>query len=373
MPLTVLQGLPALDAGGVERGTIEVARELVRRGHRALVVSGGGRMVQELEAAGARHITWAVGRKSPLTLNYVRPLRQLLLSEKVDILHARSRLPAWIAYFAWRKLAAAQRPKFLTTVHGAYRVNRYSAVMTRGERVVAISEWMRQYVLENYPNVRAEDIAVIPRGVDPQRYPYGWQPDDAWTSQFYEQHPALRGKRLVSTVARISRRKGIEDFIRLVSRLQRQGANVHGLIIGGASASKRRYFQQLKHQVQKEELTPHLTFLGHRDDSRELMSISDIVFNLALEPEGFGRTTVEALSLGVPVIAYRHSAIEEVLGRLLPDGLVTTGNLDELLTRTLSFLQAPPGVPRSNPYTLQAMLDAKLALYEAVCLPVVRA
>lgn len=366
MPLTVLQVLPALDAGGVERGTLEVARELVRRGHRALVVSGGGRMVPELEATGARHITWAVGKKSPLTLNYVRPLRQLMLAEKVDIVHARSRLPAWVSYFAWRKLPPERRPRFLTTVHGAYRVNRYSAVMTRGERIVAISEWMKQYVLENYRGIDPDSIIVIPRGVDPQRYTHGWQPDDEWTGRFFDEHPSLRGKRLLSTTARITRRKGIEDFIGLIANLLKQGENVHGLVVGGASSSKRRYFQQLKQEVQRKGLSLHVSFLGHRDDTRELMAISDIVFNLAREPEGFGRTTVEALALGIPVIAYRHSAIEEVMGRMLPEGLVTTGADDGLLARALSFLQAPPNVPRHNPYTLQAMLDAKIALYESL-------
>jgi glycosyltransferase involved in cell wall biosynthesis len=364
MTLTVMQVLPALESGGVERGTVEVARELTRRGHRAIVVSAGGRMVAELEAIGARHIAWAIGRKNPLTLNYVRPMRQLLASEHVDILHARSRLPAWIAHLAWRRLDAARRPGFLTTVHGAYQVNRYSAVMMRGERIVAISEWIREYVLSNYKSVDPARVHVIPRGVDPQRFAYGWKPGEEWRERLERQHPQLRGKQWLTTVARISRRKGLEDFIRLVARLAQDGRNVHGLIVGGASSSKRRYLQQLKQRVAADGLEPHITFLGQRDDARELMAASAIVFNLALEPEGFGRTTVEALSLGIPVIGHDHSGIREVLGRILPQGLIPTGEAGPLLERSLRFLQNPPHVPREQPYTLQAMLDAKLALYE---------
>jgi hypothetical protein len=121
--LTVLQVLPALDGGGVERGTLEVAAALTQQGHRSLVISAGGRLVARLEAAGSRHIDWPIGAKSILTLRWVRRLRQLLLEESVDILHARSRLPAWVAWLAWRGLSPDRRPRFLTTVHGLYSVN----------------------------------------------------------------------------------------------------------------------------------------------------------------------------------------------------------------------------------------------------------
>ena len=130
--LTVVQVLPALEGGGVERGTLEVARELVRHGHGSLVISAGGRMVAELEREGSEHITWTIGAKSLLTLRYVSKLRDLLVERRVDILHARSRLPAWIAWLAWRGMDPATRPHFVTTVHGLYSVNRYSAVMRRG-------------------------------------------------------------------------------------------------------------------------------------------------------------------------------------------------------------------------------------------------
>ncbi|NDP48695.1 MAG: glycosyltransferase family 4 protein, partial [Sulfuriferula multivorans] len=113
--LTVLQLLPALESGGVERGTLEIAHALVEHGHRALVMSAGGRQVAPLVASGAEHFTWLIGKKSLKTLFLVGKLRTFLLEQKVDIIHARSRVPAWIAYLAWRGMNPSTRPRFVTT------------------------------------------------------------------------------------------------------------------------------------------------------------------------------------------------------------------------------------------------------------------
>ena len=130
--------LPALEGGGVEQGTLEVTRALTDAGHRALVMSAGGRLVEAVEAAGGEHLAWPVGRKSPLTLGLTVPLRRLLSREAVDVLHPRSRVPAWIAWLAWRGMPRALRPRLVTTVHGFYRPGRYSGVMVRGERVICV-------------------------------------------------------------------------------------------------------------------------------------------------------------------------------------------------------------------------------------------
>lgn len=364
MALTVLQVLPALDAGGVERGTVEVARELCRRGHRALVVSAGGRMVPELEETGARHITWAIGKKSPLTLNYVRPLRQLLLSEKVDILHARSRLPAWIAHMAWRKLEPERRPRFLTTVHGPYRPNRYSAIMTRGERIIAISNWILEYVREHYPEVDPARVRVVPRGVDPLQYPHGYRPDAEWLARWRSEVPRALDRFVVTIAARITRRKGHEDFIGVVNLLKQRGLPVHGLIVGGAEPSKRKYRDELKSLVAKLDLGEDISLLGHRPDLREIFAVSDAVVSLVREPEAFGRTTIEALSLGVPVVGYDLGGTAEILRNVFPEGLVTAGNIDAAAARLAQLRDSPLRPPAKHPYTLQRMLDAELAVYE---------
>ncbi|HTT08430.1 MAG TPA: glycosyltransferase family 4 protein [Gammaproteobacteria bacterium] len=365
MGLTIVQVLPALEMGGVERGTVEVAHELCRRGHRAIVISAGGRLEGQLRQAGAEHLTWPIGTKSPLTFRFVPRLRRLFRQERVDIVHARSRLPAWVAHFALRGMMAA-RPAFVTTVHGPYSVSRYSAIMTRGDRVIAISRWIEQYIKTNYPKVDPEKIRVIPRGVDPKIFRHGYLPDAAWCAEFEQAFPQTRGKQLLTLPGRLSRRKGQQDFLSLLRALTQRRLPVHGLIVGGAHPRRAAYVRELQDAIHDLNLASQVTMTGPRNDLREIMAISRIVFNLSTEPEGFGRTTLEALSLGVPVIGYAHSGTAELLSELYPTGLVPTGHQDELLARATQLLNAPPPVPASHPYTLQTMLDATLDVYQSL-------
>ncbi|MCG8323936.1 MAG: glycosyltransferase, partial [Thiotrichales bacterium] len=140
MPLSVIQALPALEVGGVERGTLEVAAELAARGHRSIVISSGGRLVSELARAGSEHINCPIGKKSLLTFRHVFTLREIFRRQNIDIVHARSRLPAWLCWLALRGMPADRRPAFITTVHGPYSVNAYSRIMCYGKHVIAISE-----------------------------------------------------------------------------------------------------------------------------------------------------------------------------------------------------------------------------------------
>ena len=170
-PLTILQILPAMEVGGVERGTLDIADGLVQRGHKSIVVSDGGRLIPFLRRGGTEHVQWPVGEKSLLSLRWVTRLRRLLLEQEVDILHARSRLPAWLAYFACSGMKKDCKPGFVTTVHGYYSVNFYSSIMTRGTRVIATSRGIEKYIRENYPKVPEDRIRLIPRGVNPAHFP----------------------------------------------------------------------------------------------------------------------------------------------------------------------------------------------------------
>ncbi|HEY5719524.1 MAG TPA: glycosyltransferase, partial [Gammaproteobacteria bacterium] len=205
--LTVLQMLPALESGGVERGTLEVGRYLVEQGHRSLVISAGGRMVERLAAEGSEHLAWDVGRKHPWTLRWVPRLRRLLVQERVDILHLRSRLPAWVGYLAWRGMDPATRPRLVTTVHGFYTPGRYSSVMVHGERVIAVSEAVREYINGNYPGVDPARVRVIHRGIDPAAYPFGYVPPATWLAGWYESFPETAGKQLLTLPGRLTRLK----------------------------------------------------------------------------------------------------------------------------------------------------------------------
>ena len=361
--LTVLQMLPALESGGVERGTLEIAHALVEQGHRALVMSGGGRLVAPLVESGAEHIAWPIGKKSLSALRWVRPLRRLLTEQKVDIVHARSRVPAWVAYLAWRGMNPATRPRFVTTVHGLYSTGRYSSIMTRGEAVIAVSNTVRDYILAHYPDTVPWRITVIPRGVDGFHYPHGWQPDPGWQAAFFAQFPAARGKQLITLPGRITRLKGHEDFIELIGRLKRRGHDVHGLIVGGATASKQRYLQKLRYRVRSAGLESDISFTGQRDDLKQILAVSNLVVSLSSQPESFGRTTLEALRLGMPTAGYDHGGVGEILRTIYPAGLLPINGLDETSRRLGKLLEEPPPVPDGDFYPLRAMLERTLALY----------
>ena len=362
--LTVLQLLPALESGGVERGTLEVAHTLVQHDHRALVISAGGRQVAPLLASGAEHFAWPVGVKSFKTLLLVGRLKKFLLEQKVDIVHARSRVPAWIAYLAWRGMNPATRPRFVTTVHGLYGVNRYSRIMTRGERVIAVSNTVRDYILREYPDTPPERIQVIHRGVDGSAYPHGWKPDPAWQDGFFAQFPQAAEKLLVTLPGRITRLKGHEDFIELVAQLKRRGLPVHGLIVGGASSSKQRYLQALRDRVRSTGLDADISFTGQRDDLKNILAISNLVLSLSTQPESFGRTTLEALRLGVPTAGYDHGGVGEILRTVYPAGLLPRDRLDDACQKIAHLLQQPEPVPEGDFFPLRAMLEQTVALYE---------
>lgn len=364
--LSVAQLLPALNGGGVERGTLEVAQELVKQGHRSIVISAGGRLVPELVSAGSEHLAWPLGIKSPLTLRWIWPLRRWLTEQRIDILHIRSRLPAWIGWLAWRGMNPATRPRLVTTVHGLYSVSRYSAIMTRGERVIAVSQTVRDYLRRHYPELPPERIAVIPRGVNPAEFPYGYQPSSAWLKTWHRQYPQLQNTLALTLPGRLSRLKGHEEFIELIVRLRNQGLPVRGLIVGGEQPGRRRYAAGLRETVQARGLGDVILFTGHRSDMREIYAASTLVLSLSAQPESFGRTALEALSLGTPVVGYDYGGVGEILARLYPAGLTPFGDVAALTTKVAALLTAAPPVPSEAAFPLQRMLDETLALYAAL-------
>ncbi len=361
--LTVLQLLPALESGGVERGTLEIAAGLVQAGHRSLVMSSGGQLVSRLTAQGSEHIEAPIGRKSLWTLRWVPRLRRLLREQQVDILHVRSRFPAWIAWLAWRGMPVEQRPRLVTTVHGLYSVNRYSRIMTRGEAVIAVSDSARRYVLENYPGFDAERLHCIERGIDPMIFPHNYRPPESWLSRWYRDYPFLLERQLLTLPGRITRLKGHTDFLKLLARLVADELPVYGLIVGGEDPAHADYLQEIRDQVQALGLQSFITFAGHRMDVRDIYAVSNCVFSLSSKPESFGRTVREALAIGTPVIGYSHGGVGESLELAYPAGRVPPGDIDALENTTRRLLEYPPEVESCPFTTVQEMVEQTLELY----------
>jgi len=353
--------LPALDGGGVERGTLEVAEALVAHGHRSIVLSAGGRLVGRLVAGGSEHVTLPLGRKSPLTLRHLPRLRRLLAAGRVDILHARSRMPAWIGYLAWRGMDRKTRPRLVTTVHGLYSVNRYSAIMTRAERVIAVSRTVEEYVTNRYPNIDPARIRIIPRGVDERDFPYGFRPAKEWRTRWDAEHPELEGRFIITLPGRLRRLKGHRELLDLVDAVARAGIPVHGLIVGGSGSGSGSYATALRREAARRVLP--VTFTGHREDMREIYALSDLVVSLSSRPESFGRTVLEALRIGTPVVGYAHGGVGEILAVMFPEGQIELGDTRGLIEKVVALHRRRRRPPRSLAFPREEMLARTIALY----------
>lgn len=366
--LTVLQVLPALESGGVERGVLEVAEALVAAGHRSLVISGGGQMVAELTKRGSEHFEKAIGAKSPLTLRHVFWLRELIIQQHVDVVEIHSRMPGWITWLAWKSLPTAKRPALISTVHGLYSTGFYSSIMCRGEHVIAVSETVRAFVRKNYPFVPEERLHLIHRGIDGHEYPRGFQPDDSWKSDFFRQFPKTRDQPLLTLVGRLTRLKGHAHLLHLVARLRDRGIAAHGLIVGGTDPRKVAYADEIRSLAASLNLCGYITFTGHRSDLKQIYAISSIVLSLSSTPESFGRAVAEALSIGTPVVGYNHGGVAEILAAQFETGAVEPGNINALTETVISILARKPiPVPGPNVFEKVTMLRKTLDVHKMVC------
>lgn len=369
-PPTVLQVLPALDSGGVERGTLEVAEALVRAGWRAVVASAGGRLVPELESLGARHISLPLRAKDPLTLwrNATR-LAELIRRERVAIVHARSRAPAWSARLAARRAGV----RWVTTYHGVYREGfpgkrLYNSVMASGERVIAISRFVADHLLSRH-RIDPNRIRIIPRGVDPRRFdPVAVPP---------ERVAALRAvwgvapdRPVLLLPGRLSRWKGQQVLIEALARMSRQNAVA---VLAGDAGGGGGHARHLVRLAAKRGVSDRVRFAGHVADMPAAYLAAEVVVNASIEPEAFGRVVIEAQAMARPVVATAHGGAAETVEHEAT-GLLVPPNDPAALARVLDRLLACPAEARAAlgarareavlaRYTTARMTEATLAVY----------
>ncbi len=360
-PLTIVQVLPALNAGGVERGTVEFAREIVKLGHRSIVISNGGGMVAQLQAEGTEHLSRPVHRKSLRSLGQVRPMRRLLRELRPDIVHVRSRMPAWITWLSWRKLPATSRPGLVSTFHGMYSVTPYSAIMARAERLIAISDCVHQYILDNYA-VDPAAITRIYRGLDPAAFNRQACTED-WRRELYGQYPELAGKRIILMPGRLSRWKGQEAFLQVMSQLIQSQPDCHGVVVGAAEPNKEHYLDELLQQRRQLGLESHVTFVGHRSDIQAFYGLAAVTCHLSSKAEPFGRTVPEALACGCPVVAYDRGGASESLGAGFPQGLVEPDNIPRFARRISELLAQSHRIELPRAFYLETQVRETLAVY----------
>ncbi len=365
--LTVVQMLPELESGGVERGTLEIGRYLAENNHRSIVISGGGRMVEQLEAEGSRHINWHVGSKGPLVLKYLLPLRKLLKKEKVDVLHLRSRMPAWVGYLVWKTLPKNNRPVLVTTFHGFYSVNSYSAIMTKGMGIIAISKSIEEHIRKAY-GVK-KDIELIFRGVDKEKFDPSAVEDDS--VQSYRDLWGIKPDRqVVMLPGRLTRLKGQDLFIQALAQLKNR--NFQAIIVGDLQDNQ-GFSAELREMIDSLGLTENVALVGHCDNMPAALTIADIVVSASSnEPEAFGRTTIEAMAMGKPVVATAHGGSLETVVPGKTGWLVQPGMVDELAAALDDALSSPEkrrayGIAGkaavNSTFTMNTMCERTLAYY----------
>ncbi len=366
--MNVMHLLPALSSGGVEQVVLELCEGLHAAGISCSVVSAGGAMVEAIEAAGARHICRPIGRKRLSTLWQVRSMAALLRQEKPDILHLHSRVPAWVGYLACKLLKPQERPVVVTSFHGFHSVNAYSGIMAKGERVIAVSRCMKEHILTSYPRTPEEVIRVIPNSVDTELNHPDYKPSEEWWKQWRHDYPELEGRYTLCLPGRITRLKGATHLIPLLRDLRARGIPAHAVIVGETKKGKESYREELVQAFAEAGLAEAVTWTGHRRDLRDVLAACDVTLSLTLQPESFGKTTLEALALGRPVAGYEHGGVGEQLDVFLPEGRIPTGDpqaMAALLARW--HTQRPtPKLPVGAPYRRADMIEAHLALYREV-------
>ncbi|MBW1698349.1 MAG: glycosyltransferase family 4 protein [Deltaproteobacteria bacterium] len=368
--IKVVQMLPELNTGGVERGTVEFAAYLAERGHASIVISAGGRLTTVLRRQGSRHISWKVGEKSPVALQYIFRLRKLLMREQVDIVHVRSRLPAWIGYIAWKSLPKTLRPRFVTTFHGFYSVNPYSAVMCKGERVIAISRQVAEHIEAVY-GVPRDRIVIIHRGVDENLF----NPSAVCNSrvQRIRRQWRLSGPEspVIMLPGRFARWKGQDVFIKSLSLLKTLSWTA---VCVGDTQENPSYAKELQRLIAQEQLENRVRLAGFCEDMPAAYAVSDVVVSASSsEPEAFGRIAIEAQAMGKPVIATAHGgSLETVL-----DGetgwLVKFSDITALAAALKEAIQSASVREKRGKnarrwvvenFTLKRMCDKTLAVYK---------
>ncbi|MGH6988554.1 MAG: glycosyltransferase family 4 protein [Stellaceae bacterium] len=332
-PPAVLQVRPALDVGGVERGTVEVAAALVAAGWRAVIASAGGRLVPALDRLGARHIMLPLATKNPVRIAAnIGRLARLIEAENIDLVHARSRAPAWSAMIAARRTG---RP-FVTTFHavygdGSWPKRRYNSVMARGDRVIAISHFVAEHATSTY-GVPRDRIRIIERGIDLGEFDPA-RVEAARIGALVRDWGIAPDRKVVMLPGRLARGKGHGVLVAALARLGRR--DLLCLFVGGGADRHRRALEQ---QIADAGLGETCRFVDHCADMPAAYLVADIVASPATRPEGFGRTVIEGLAMGRPVIAADHGGAREILkdrdlGWLVPpgDAAALARALDEVL------------------------------------------
>ena len=377
----IVQVIPELETGGAERTTLEIAQALIAVGAKAIVVSAGGRLVPALTALGATHIELPVHSKNPLFIHQnAKALTTLGRDHKIDLIHVRSRAPAWSARTAARRLGIP----FITTYHGIYTAKNalkrsYNAVMASGDVVIANSDYTRATVLaEHAPRPLSDPsrLITIHRGADLDIFsPEKVTPARAAALKTAWTGPDERADSLkILLPGRLTSWKGQEILLEAIRMLQatRQGVNLR-LILCGSAQGRDTYEAALRHKIEVDKTGHLVAIMGHCDDMAAAYDWADLVISASTRPEAFGRVAIEAQAMATPVIATNHGGACETVIDGQTGYLVAPGEAEDMAASIGRFIDLSPDqraimakAARENAVTrfsIDRMTGATLAVY----------
>jgi len=318
----ILQVLPRLDAGGVERGTLEILEATVRAGYRAFVASSGGQLVPKIARLGGTHIELPLASKNPIQMyQNALALYQEIKKHNISVVHARSRAPAWSAYYA----AKWANVPFVTTFHGVYRreswfKRKYNSVMVKGARVIAVSNYVAEHIRENY-EVPEENIRLIPRGVDFSLFDDSKVGRDRLSQLIKAWRLPEEQVPIIFCPGRITRVKGLHLLIEALAYLKHENFLC---IIAGTDAGHEVYREELEDLIRERGLVGKVQIAGNTPFMTEAYTLAQLVVVPSTKPESFGRVAIEAQSMGKLVVATDHGGARETIiqnetGYLVPN------------------------------------------------------
>jgi len=367
---TILQIIPELDTGGAELSTIEIAEAVVQAGGRAIVLTEGGRMLDRLKATGADVRIFPAATKNPVKLiANAAAIAKIVQAEGVDLVHARSRAPAWSARWAARRRGV----KLVTTFHGTYNAGGvlkrgYNAVMTGADRVIAISDFIGEHVRAEH-GCPPERVRVIPRGVDIRSF----DPDAVSHERVIALARSWRiadGAPVVMLPGRLTRWKGQGVLIDAVARLGRKDIQV---VLVGADQGRTAYRAELEQRVLRHGLEGIVRIVDHCADMPAAYMLSDVVVSASTDPEAFGRVVAEAGAMGRPVIVSGHGGAREIVVDGVTGWLTPPADAEALAARLGEAIALPPGTRQEMSrqaiahvrarFTREAMCAATLDVY----------
>jgi glycosyltransferase involved in cell wall biosynthesis len=374
-PPRVLQVLPALGEGGVERDTLDLARYLVAHGWTPLVASSGGRNESELRELGIATFRLPLDAKNPLVIRAnIGRLQRLAREHGVHLIHAHSRAAAWSSRYAARRCGLP----FVTTFHGVYRGSthllkrRYNGIMAHGDRVIAVSEHVAAHVRERY-GVADDRLRVIPRGIDLAAFAaeaIARERIEALARRWHVPRGGPEDVKIVMLPGRVTRIKGHLLLLRAIERMTRR--NFRCLLVGRLDR-RSSYVREIERQIEARGLARVVRLAGGCSDMPAALALADVVVVPSVGPEAFGRVSIEAQALGRPVVATDVGGLGETLMPAATGWLVPPDNPEEL-ARALELALAMPDDARARlavrarrlvqrRFSLERTAESTMALY----------